>query len=620
MKIDVFGLKKTNSEQNPAKKRFKYRDPAIALLSTAALAAGMAAYKTSDFNAMMSALSIEQEMSLYSSQENDSALNLTVTSIFDRQFAFGPEGLKEGNVSFMRDSVINRHELACGRDQSYMKEFVAAGRAYLGCSIEPRGRADGVFVNTYSIGEQFGASFASYTFGEHTEYRTDVVFPRNFKQQAIDASSPEHSLDLARLAVELKISARGRVLDLNDSNDRSIIKAALKKGSYAERWVANGAKIESLWQGLEKMGNMKAPSHGDYGLVTKALIEYDMDPEVLKFVSSAQLDAMTGLVKEMDEDLAIISIRKNLDHNCSFVPQRNISKGFGDHNNECAQELGMHRSIQLKYELDSAKSIDIAGTVHGTVKNRIILGSFKGHPVLSNVGNLEADTLAYVPVPKAEQDWKELFLSKIYKDDSFTNTEEDGSSPGLAAKHLHFDHGYAPHHTPIVVGPELSKVFNLSSLDEESRDLIIEMTLEHEIKHIKDYALFNAKGEGTLKEDYEVQQAACDIYAVEVMAKKYDDPRKLMKLRDALVLRGQGFHHSTGEQAIRSMEGSHAIVKAALYITKKTTELNIDHRQNTVLKVLDQRIDDLKSRSTPPGNWSERQEGRKPARSSGPSL
>lgn len=564
--------------------------------------AGLGAFKASDDNALMQALAIEQDLQVYSNHSDIFKTNFT--SIFDRQFSFPNPALREGNVSFMRDAVLHRHELACGRDAHYSAEFRSAGATYLGCSMEVLPNFDGVSVNTYSIGKKFGVAARTTELGGHLEYRKDLTFPRDFKKQVLAATDPSSALDVARMAVDLQMITKGDVSQFVDSNGQKKLQHVLLEGRYMERWVAKGKEPRALFEALAKLDSFPSEDKIDYSSLASSL-STGLDAVDLAEQSRIQIQAMKDQATSLETHLSIQHIRSLLDHNCTFKDKPGIHSGFSDHNNECAADLGLHRSLPLKFELDKARPLGVQQNVHGAVEDKFLLGSYKGHAVLATLAPSKYSSEAYVPMPEANtgKKWAQGFLveSILSKRRAVQTELEESQQQAIdAAIGLHLGHEFAPHHVPIVIHQGLTELLNLPLLDPETQRISVELTLEHELKHIYDYKLHEYNGKGSLNHDYQHQQAACDVYAVEQLSQKYgNDLNKLRMMREAILARDAGITHIndviTKDKVTVARNASEKIdARFAQGYASLETRL----RTQTVLSFIDKKINEAKTPSS----------------------
>ena len=567
-----------------------------ALIGLTALA-GLAAFKSSDENALMQSMSIEQDLQIYSNHAEIFDTNLT--SIFDRQFSFPHPSLREGNVSFMRDSVLHRHELACGRDAYYRADFQQKGASYLGCSMEILPNSDGVNVNTYSIGKSFGVTASTTEIAGHIEYRKDLTFPRDFKSRILSVTDKSSALDVARMAVDLQMITKGDVSEFTDSNGQNKLQRVLQDGRYMERWVAKGNDPKELFATLAKLESFPASDLVDYGALADRFAE-GMDAQTLTEQARIQRAIMKDAASSLDSHLSIQHIRSLLDHNCTYKDRAGTHSGFSDHNNDCTADLGLHRSLPLKHELDKATPLGVSHNVHGTVENKFLLGSYKGHAVLTTLWPAQDANEAYVPTPakKADAPWAQGYLAQSILNRpgaAQDDLEEHQLQAVKSAIGLHLGHEFAPHHVPIVMNQNLTELLNLPKLDPETQRISVELTLEHELKHIYDYKLHEHNGQGALNHDYEHQQAACDVYAVDQLNKKYgNDVQKLKMMREAILARDAGITHIndmiTQEKITRAQSASDRIdAKIHQGYASLVTEL----RTKTVINFIDKKIKEI---------------------------
>lgn len=570
----------------------------VGVVSSLVVLAALSGYQFMEHSTLKEALSMEQELTLYSN--GNSIFNLEATSLFDQSLDKLPPELRNDNTTFIKQALAHRHELACDRDRHYTKDLAEKGETYLGCSIEPRPGIEAVRINTYGIGEKLNASYEVLKFGEHYEARTHLTFPADFKERVTNLAGEANALDLARVAIEIQHRTRGDVSEISNLNGESMIAATLKRGNYLNRWVLNGGTPDSLWQSLYELGSF--PELSDVNL--ERINASAMVPHVseLQEKSDKRTELARSLLGGPESNLAIQSIQANLDHNCQFSVSTSMMSVTGDLNSSCLQNMGAQRSIQLAASLKSSVVAEDDG-VHGAIMDRIVLGSYKGHPVISSLERHDNGVGAYVITPLKTGEWSDGFLTMVYGEDvdALKAESKDDPSAGsfgvLSAQATHFSGGYAPHHTPIIVNPSLETMYKLAELESQSRDLIMEMTLEHEIKHIKDFALFKSNGKGALSRDYGYQQSACDVYAIQAMADKYKDPEVLKKLKDAIKVRGTGFHEANQADAIKAMKGAGIIQGAVQAYSAIETAQKQEHRHDVVIKFIDKKIDELKPRA-----------------------
>lgn len=408
---------------------------------------------------------------------------------------------------------------------------------------------------------------------------------------AVAGQNRNNALELARFAIDIYVETQGQAKDIvAEGSDH--LKEVAKRGAYFERWMLNGGAPIELLRGLQSLGALPSAENVNIpelsGQLTKHLEGID-----IREVSVAERMTMAGMGMNLHSKPTIQKLTKVLDHGCSMEVSPSSRDGFSDHNKTCASDLGLQMSAQLAASLRSSDNINKPGpfSVHGeTKREEVILGSYKGHPVVTSLTKISDEYVAYVKTGPAEGGkWADSFLAYAFGAHESDDTHAGTYASRKAIEKIHFGSGYDPKHTPIFVDPELLEGMRAGLSDEETQELIIEMVLEHEIKHVLDYKIFIETGLGTKNLPMAKQQIGCDLYAIEVMAKKYDDPNKLFKLRDLIAsFKTPDISNPKGHMV--SVIGSASRIQDALDITKQTDRLKRNQDYDTVLQFIDQKI------------------------------
>lgn len=551
--------------------------------------AGFEGYDLSQAASISEALQQEQEMSHFVSSE--AASTVDSKSMFDQTFGVGSKIKSDSNLAFIRDSLLHRNDLMCARDAFYVKELSSKQVTYLGCSISPSVGKGGASINTYSIGDQFQAEYSEAQYGEHKEFRTDVVFPSDFKDRVVSVAGKEFATDASRFAIDLKILSRGDAEILETDRGLRAMAGVLAEQKYLHRWVAAGRSSQSFWAAQVKIGSITKATLDKINDLQK---EYGEDflngwsKDELSEESKSQLKHMRERVDALFSEPAISKINEVLDHSCAFSVSRTTMGGYDIHNNSCVLYAGLSRSPQLVSQLSVKENPLLTDMVHGALDNRLVLGSYKGHAVVTTVVPRENEPAAYTSLPKSTEDWSKSFLKGSFYQPVAINV--DSSKDIEAISSIHFSGAFSEQHTPIMVSPVLGDLLNMSALDEQSQRLMVEMTLEHEIKHIKDVVGSVKRGFDPESVSYSDKEAACDIYAINSLFEKYKDPDVLKKLRKGIEVRALGFKNKTEEDVERIKENAGSFGDfLADYQAKKSLK-NEQSRHEIVLEFLDNKI------------------------------
>lgn len=557
--------------------------------------AGLQSYSFDAAPAFNEALLEEQELAHYQSAEDSS--NLNIKSLLDQSLDVRPGTQGNSNLLFIRDSIAHRNDLMCSRDSLYAKEISSQRLTYLGCSISPSVGRGGASINTFSLGDEFRASYSETLYGEHKELRTDVVFPSDFKDRSIKAAGTVLGTDASRLAVDLIILSRGDPDILATDKGIRAMSGVLAEKKYLHRWVAAGKPASSFWQAQLQIGSINQKvveritdvqsEHGEVFLQGWSRSE-------LAEESQGQLDQMQAHVNSLFNQPAIAKINEVLDHQCSFTVSKATMGGYSSHNYDCVAEAGLARSPQLMSELAVKENLLLTDQVHGALENKMILGSYKGHAVITPVVPRDREHAAFVRLPESAENWSTTFLKGSFYQPIARNV--DSTKDIAAIADLHFAGDFSEKHTPIMVSPALGELLNLKALDEKSQRLMVEMTLEHEIKHIKDVLNLTKRGFDPSSLPYAEKEAACDMYAIDVLFQKYKNPEVLRQLRSGIEVRAASFQNKTENDLARIQERSGFLGRFfAAYDASKSTESE-RVRHEIVLDFLDNKI---KASATP---------------------
>lgn len=593
------------------------KDLSIGIVTGAAVFSGMLGWEYSDQSALKQALEIEQDFVHYRNHAND--LSVKKVSMLDASFTHATKGLVPSNSLFIRDAVIHRHELACDRDSLYRKEASELNHSYLGCSIDPVVYSDGVHVHTYSIGERFAASVQDNVFntanGEHKEYRTDLVFPHDFQETIRQMAGELNALNLSRLAVDLQLLTRGQgqayFVDKPESNFMLI--HTIARSEYDARWLANGGDLKQMLGSLHTLGLIPSEREMDYDKVLAGLSDPTRTHEIIDQIK-VEFQAMASIVSELEQAPSVLAVRANLDHNCQYPSGQSLQKGFDEVSTRCAQEAGVQMSPQLHDAIANAQEIGNT-SIHGRTTNRVVLGAYKGHPVLVQFQDKENPAAAWVRWPSNNQEhWATSFLQDSYKPSGFRlASDPPPTDKGITATAaIHFNHVYIAHHSPIYVNSEALEKFNVDQLSKQHQQIFMEYILEHERKHILDYKLWDAKQIGSKEREFAQQQTGCDLYAVDQITRKYQDPYVLRTLKESVdkVIKDKG--EMSGFVKTVFMSGAERIKQASTVhdalLEARQIKASVDwaHSQNSVSLYIDKKIEELESRTFAPKNNSAR--------------
>lgn len=587
------------------------KDLSVGIVTGAAVFSGMLGYQYSDQSALKEALEIEQDFVHYRNHADDLAIKKV--SMFDAAFTRPTKGSPSSNTMFIRDSVLHRHELACDRDSLYRKEIGGQNQTYLGCSLDPVKYSDGVHVHTYSIGDRFDSTFQENLFstanGDHKEYRTDLTFPHDFQSTVSQMAGESNALNLARLAVDLHLLSRGEGQSYFADNPehRAMLIDTIVRPEYDARWVANGGDLNQMLDSLHRLNVIPSRDKMDYGAIVSRLSD-PTQVEKIRQRSEAELHSMAVAISSLDKAPSVAAIRSNLDHNCRYSPGQTLQYGFDEVNIRCAQEAGVQMSPQLHQGIYEAKEIGNT-SIHGRTTNRVLLGAYKGHPVLVQFQSEDDNAAAWVSWPSDNGGhWATSFLKDSYKPSGFRLADDPApTGKGLsAATAIHFDHGYIAHHSPIYVNSVALEKFDVDKLSSQHQQIFMEFILEHERKHILDYKLWATQQIGSKERVFAQQQTACDLYAVDQIAQKYQNPQTLRVLKESVdqVLKQRG--EMGGFVKTVFMEGADRIKQAstvheALHEARQIkSRVDWAHSQNSVSLYIDEKIKILEAHNRSP--------------------
>ncbi len=499
----------------------------------AVLIATLSAYQAEPGSSLEQAMMLSEDFEIY--KGNSEKLQVDIVSLLDARF----EGLdsKPGfeNEKFLRDVLIGNHQLACGRDEDYASEIGKRGQLYLGCSITPGAFSEGIEVSTYSYGSRMEMTYSedrsflsSIVPGTHLEKRRDYVFPKDIRTRAEAIPGPDGGVTLVRAAMTFQGLSHGfKPWEMN-KDFADAFGSMLAVRGVSTHWNSLGKSNAELLNGLASLGVFPQPHFLD-----RSQFVTSMDNKLgsRSMSSPTAIEFAQGAIRDFTRTPSYKAINDNLDHHCALdFKQRGINN-IRNLNTACALEAGIQPSLSIAYEFKRSNS------------DRVLLGTYKGYPVVTSfaAGKGENPTI-YGPqilgyVHSLDSSTSRLAFSKDNSWASrYISTDELGGGGDLKPVQAfeHFGHEFSARHIPIFINPRFVEASDLGSLSTEHHRMAVEMTLEHEIKHVLDISMALKMHRGSLDTSAQDQQISCDLYAIQMIADKYKDSEKLKVLRDVI--------------------------------------------------------------------------------------